>query len=404
MKKKLILKKYTTGGFVNPYKHGDKYKDSEECAYFSNHTLNDQGYMMSGNAWTPRGADIIFNGFEGKTKPENFDENSYNQYLTSAVKNVYDNFNTRDTLNPNQVYTVNMFYAPSTNKEKAFNEGNNVYGTHTGYLSYDKNDDNWYVTHNIHGTVHKQRFGSLQNPKGNIGVTAIYQPRKETFFNRVKTKLGFKQGGILTPKYQLGGPINAANSRPHSKQGESVIVTGVKNAFNWLNEQPIIKKVAHAINEHGKQTSDAPFSTGTLMVINDNARIAWYQGDRLGSTYQEHYDKYFDKFMEKRKQNRPTNNEMAARQSVAGATVSLIKHPYARIAGTVMSAPDVVYDWAASIDEPNNTANHAHTATNHLESLAKITPTKYDDIVAKTGNIIGNIDDVASGFGINLFK
>jgi hypothetical protein len=80
----------------------------------------------------------------------------------------------------------------------------------------------------------------------------------------------------LIPKNQLGGPINAANSRPHSKQGESVIVTGVKNAFNWLNEQPIIKKVAHAINEHGKQTSDAPFSTGTLMVINDNARIAWY--------------------------------------------------------------------------------------------------------------------------------
>lgn len=218
MKKKLILKKYTTGGFVNPYKHGDKYKDSEECAYFSNHTLNDQGYMMSGNAWTPRGADIIFNGFEGKTKPETFDENSYNQYLTSAVKNVYDNFNTRDTLNPNQVYIVNMFYAPSKSKEKAFNEGNNVYGTHTGYLSYDKNDDNWYVTHNIHGTVHKQRFGSLQNPKGNIGVTAIYQPRKETIFNRVKTKLGFKQGGTLTSKYQLRKPINTANSKQHQKQ------------------------------------------------------------------------------------------------------------------------------------------------------------------------------------------
>lgn len=54
-----IRNKYDEGGFTNPYKHGDIYWDSPECAYFSNHTLNNQGYMMSGNAWTPRGADLI---------------------------------------------------------------------------------------------------------------------------------------------------------------------------------------------------------------------------------------------------------------------------------------------------------------------------------------------------------
>ena len=106
--------------------------------------------------------------------------------------------NDKFALNPNLVYPVNMFYAPSPNKEKAYTEGDSVYGTHTGYLSYDKKDDTWYVTHNIHGKIHKDRFGNLQNSKGNIGVTAIYKPRKNTLFNRVRTRLGFRNGGLAS--------------------------------------------------------------------------------------------------------------------------------------------------------------------------------------------------------------
>lgn len=184
-------------GFKNPYKHGDKYCESNECAYFSNHTLNDNGYMISGNAWNPRGVDSIYNGFEGLTKPNTFNTEDYDTYARNAVKNVYNNFITRQQLNPNEVYTVNMFYSNSPNKEKAFNESNGVYGTHTGYLNYDQNDDTWYVTHNIHGKIYKQKFGQLQNPEGQIGVTAIYKPRKNTIVNRIKTKLGFKKGGSI---------------------------------------------------------------------------------------------------------------------------------------------------------------------------------------------------------------
>lgn len=197
-----IRNKYDEGGFTNPYKHGDRYCDSPECAYFSNHTLNDQGYMMSGNAWTPRGADLIYSGFNGLQKPNTFSANEYDKYLRSAVQNIYNNFNTRDTLDPNEVYTVNMFYKDSPNKEKAFTEGfDNSYGTHTGFLNYEPSDDTWYVTHNIHGKIHKNKFGALQNPKSNIGVTAIYQPRKNSIYNRVKTKLGFSEGGFLNYNY-----------------------------------------------------------------------------------------------------------------------------------------------------------------------------------------------------------
>ena len=80
-----------------------------------------------------------------------------------------------------------MFYKDSPNKEKAFTEGfDNSYGTHTGFLNYEPSDDTWYVTHNIHGKIHKDKFGALQNSKSNIGVTAIYQPRKNSIYNRVK--------------------------------------------------------------------------------------------------------------------------------------------------------------------------------------------------------------------------
>ena len=198
---KIKTPKFQDGGFIDYYKHGDIYKDSKECAYFSNHALNSQGYMMSGDAWRPRGNFIIFNGFEGFDKPKQFDEKSYDEYNRKAVKNVYDNFITRKTLVPEKVYTVNMFYKKSPNKNKAFTEGDNVYGTHTGYLSYNKKDDTWYVTHNINGIIHKDKFGSIQNSNGNIGVTAIYEPRKYNLLNRAITALGFENGGTINRAY-----------------------------------------------------------------------------------------------------------------------------------------------------------------------------------------------------------
>jgi hypothetical protein len=75
-----------------------------------------------------------------------------------------------------------------------------------------------------------------------------------------------------------------------------------------------------------------------------------------------------------------------------GSGISAIGFP---IIGSIMRAPDVVYDWAAVIDEPN-IENTIHVGTDHLEQLTKITPTKYDDFVAKGAKIIGNLDDILS--------
>jgi hypothetical protein len=41
--------------------------------------------------------------------------------------------------------------------------------------------------------------------------------------------------------------------------------------------------------------------------------------------------------------------------------------PMGAAASTVMGIPDLIYDWAASIDEPENLRNHAHTVTNYSE-------------------------------------
>jgi hypothetical protein len=228
--------RFDEGGFTNPYNHGDSYTESTECAYFSNHTLNDQGYMMSGNAWTPRGGDIIYNGFDSQNRPSKYNEGSYDTYAAGAVKDFYNNFNTKDTLDVNKVYTVNMYYKPSRKKEKAFKEGKDVYGTHTGYLSFDPKDNQWYVTHNIHGVVHKQRFFDLQRPGGNIGITAVFEPRKNTIVNRVKTKLGFAEGG---PKEVTEPPTNTVMySRTPRELVSNIVNTRPVTSLTTMTEVP----------------------------------------------------------------------------------------------------------------------------------------------------------------------
>ena len=233
--------RFDEGGFTNPYNHGDNYSESNECAYFSNHTLNDQGYMMSGNAWTPRGGDIIYNGFDSQNRPSKYNERDYDVYAAGAVKDFYSNFNTKDTLDVNKVYTVNMYYKPSYNKEKAFKEGKDVYGTHTGYLSFDPKDNQWYVTHNINGVVHKQRFFDLQRPGGKIGITAVFEPRKNTIINRVKTKLGFAEGGpISTPNTNNTGNNTVMYSRTPRELVGNVVNTRPVPGLITMTEVPRI--------------------------------------------------------------------------------------------------------------------------------------------------------------------
>ena len=89
--------------------------------------------------------------------------------------------------------------------------------------------------------------------------------------------------------------------------------------------------------------------------------------------------------------------------SLAGQPMSLAG-PIGVLGTTIMGVPDLIYDWAASIDEPENLRNHAHTATNYAEHLAKIVPGKWDDYVAKAGNFISNADDAFSAAGEDMYE
>ena len=109
---------------------------------------------------------------------------------------MYKNFDSK-TLDVTRPYVVNMYYNDSPYLEEAYNNGKGVSGTHTGVLTYDEPSKSWIVTHNIHGKIFQEPFISLQNGKGKYGVTAVYAPRENTIWNRVKGFFGFADGGRL---------------------------------------------------------------------------------------------------------------------------------------------------------------------------------------------------------------
>lgn len=180
------------------------------------------------------------------------------------------------------------------------------------------------------------------------------------------------------------------------------------DAFDRFKDEkimPIVKKVAHYINEHGQQEAEKVVSSGARRAIFDQAMMAWNNNDRRGKTHSEHMRNYTQDAINRKKASMPsrTNSQVAAASSLAGTGVGFLG-PIGKAAGVVMGIPDLVYDWAASIDEPENLRNHAHTATNYAEQLAKIVPGKLDDYVAKTGNFVSNLDDAFSAIGSDMYE
>ena len=168
----------------------------EQCAQFQNQKFRDNGYYIKGNAWDLVGEKMIFNGYDGLDVPSNYNRKDVEQLNRDATKNVYNNFDS-STLDINQPYIVNMWYDGSSYQENAFNDGDGVYGTHTGILTYDPEKKRWIVTHNIHNKIFKDDFVQLQKGNGKYGVTAISTPRRPNLFNKVRYMLGFKEGGNL---------------------------------------------------------------------------------------------------------------------------------------------------------------------------------------------------------------
>lgn len=204
----------------------------------------------------------------------------------------------------------------------------------------------------------------------------------------------------------------AANARKwkHENGGILKAQTGtamVNPFFLQTKLKEFATKMAPLINEHGKKIN--PDKWGQFSTHYEDAGIyslgLWNRGHRLADNYKDHsilVKEQMKQAYESDPRHNRTNAQKAAELALRGQGLNLAG-PWGVVAARVLSIPDQVYDWAASIAEPTNVRNHAHTAANYLDKLAKITPTKYDDYVAKIGELIGNADDVASGMGYDLF-
>ena len=195
-------------------------------------------------------------------------------------------------------------------------------------------------------------------------------------------------------KHQEGGVLNKVVDNVGSMTNPLGHILNAIHKVPFL--QPYTKQVVNKINEYGEEL--VPKMWGFNEGRNARLKSAkmWQNGERFGKNFKEHSDYVFNQEKEKYKENPKMipRSQRAAKIAVLGSLLGGY--------GELLSIPDQIYDWSASIDDPN-IRNNAHTASNYLSELAHLTPTKYDDYIAPIGEAIGNIDDMLSGAGYDLF-
>ena len=179
----------------------------------------------------------------------------------------------------------------------------------------------------------------------------------------------------------------AANARKWKhKEGGQIQRLQLGNYF----KKPI-KWLAHQINNYGN-TKQSSYPTGTSFAY----AVSDERKKHPELTHQQAAERVQKQYNQTRKNiglpTEATPSQSAASLAVIGGAFS----PW-------FTVPDIVFDTAASIDEPS-TSNTLHTVADFPEAVAKVTPTKVDDYVAKGVQIIGNVDDALSAGGKNLFE
>ena len=192
----------------------------------------------------------------------------------------------------------------------------------------------------------------------------------------------------------------------------------------------IIKRAAHAINEHGNKPIyqdgfDAWYSSLTgnnLALLRSEAAMAYEkengplypEGASLWEMLKPEYSQkalrwwYDTKVHPSRrdaeeKRANMTHSQNAAAISLAGSAIGAVPHTYTKIIGTALTIPDQIYDWAATIDEPKN-SNTVHVILDYPELLGKVIPGNVDDIILQAGKLVSNVDDLASTREKNIFS
>ena len=178
--------------------------------------------------------------------------------------------------------------------------------------------------------------------------------------------------------------------------------TFAENSRGWAKKHYTggwLETIAAKINEHGKQYRPLTFNE-TAVRYAAARQFRHNPKARLSNSEHEHIEKYVaqrrKEFESSSKQSPVTNAQAASAASVIGSPLSFFG-PAGTVGSAILSAPDLIYDWAASIAEPN-IKNHVSTASNHLEDAARIIPGKWDDLAAKGAKAISNGVDTFSVF------
>ncbi len=133
---------------------------TSECAAYVNGILKKNGIKSWGHSYqiNSQFKDFI-NGYDNIDKPTNLTTSNIMNFHRQAADNLANNIDTLQ-MNPNHLYTANMYYAnnqgvPSAHTtdyyNEAINNGNRQYATHVGLIYHDKDKNQWRVTHNING-------------------------------------------------------------------------------------------------------------------------------------------------------------------------------------------------------------------------------------------------------------
>lgn len=225
-------------------------------------------------------------------------------------------------------------------------------------------------------------------------VTQEYIQRGKHSSNPITRKRATFAANARTWKHQEGGVLNKLVDSAVS------MTNPLGNVLNTIHKipflQPYTKQVVNKINEHGEELVPKMWGFNEGRNAGLKAAEMWKNGERFGKNYKEHSDYIFNQEKEKYKENPKmiSRSQRAAKIAVLGSLLGGY--------GELLSIPDQIYDWSASIDDPN-IRNNAHTTSNYLSELSRLTPTKYDDYIAPIGEAIGNIDDMLSGAGYDLF-
>ena len=154
-------------------------KHTKECAHYSNAVLRNRGYKnIIGDAWTRAansGMKKITSGYDGLTKPAEWDESDAHDYLQSAANNFINNVDTT-ALNPYDV--IGLYYPDSPNMKKAFEQGRwGETQTHTGHIAVG-NDGTHYVVHNVGGHLKMNKLADMLTGDYDYLPVSAYRPKK----------------------------------------------------------------------------------------------------------------------------------------------------------------------------------------------------------------------------------